>query len=207
MTMSVSVYFMQYNRQLFDRLKPYLSRFEQDDPVKPAGTEYHDHVIVVGYDEIARRALRILEDQYDQLVVVDRNVEHVEASQAAGYETLFGDFQYEKIRKDAGIKYANFVFSSSAQVGINRLILSETSDEATVFVEAETSTQADQLYELGADYVIMAPQLGIIQFLTYLESYLNGNEEFDHEIAADMELLESGRLFPDITDRPGGSDD
>ncbi len=207
MTMSVSVYFMQYNRQLFDRLKPYLSRFEQDDPVKPAGTEYHDHVIVVGYDEIARRALRILEDQYDQLVVVDRNVEHVEASQAAGYETLFGDFQYEKIRKDAGIKYANFVFSSSAQVGINRLILSETSDKATVFVEAETSTQADQLYELGADYVIMAPQLGIIQFLTYLESYLNGNEEFDHEIAADMELLESGRLFPDITDRPGGSDD
>jgi len=89
LTMSVSVYFMQYNRQLFERAEPYLSRFEQDDPVKPADTEYHDHVVVVGYDEIARRALRILEDQYDQLVVVDRNVDHVEASQAAGYETSF----------------------------------------------------------------------------------------------------------------------
>ena len=207
LTMSVSVYFMQYNRQLFERAKPYLSRFEQDDPVVPADTEYHDHVIVVGYDEIARRALRILDEQYDELVVVDRNVAHIEASQAAGYDTVFGDFQYEKIRKDAGIKYADFVFSSSAQLGINRLLLSETADDATVFVEAQTAEQADELYELGADYVVMAPQLGVEQFLAYLESYLDGTETFDRDIAADMELLKSGRLFPDITDRPGGSDD
>lgn len=207
MTMSVSVYFIQYNRQLFERAKPYLSRWEPDDPVKPADIEYHDHVIVVGYDEIARRALRILAEHYDDLVVVDRNVAHVEASQAAGYKTLFGDFKYEQIRKDAGIKYADFVFSSSAQMGINTLILAETSDEATVFVEAETSKQAERLYELGADYVIVAPQLGIEQFLAYLESYLDDRPTFDSQIAADMELLRSGQLFPDITDRPGGSDD
>ena len=207
LTMSVSVYFMQYNQQLFERAEPYLSRFEQAEPIRPADTEYRDHVLVVGYDEITRRALRILEDKYDQLVVVDRNVEHVEASQAAGYDTLFGDFQYQKIRKDAGIKYADFVFSSSAQMGINEMILGETSDDATVFVEAATADQAERLYELGADYVIMAPQLGIEQFIAYLETYVEHPAAFDREIAEDMELLESGRLFPDITDRPGGSDD
>ncbi|SDQ88118.1 cation:proton antiporter [Natronobacterium texcoconense] len=207
LTMSVSVYFIQYNKQLFERVKPHLSRWEQIDPVEPADTEYRDHVVVVGYDEIARRALRILEERYDEIVVVDRNVEHVEAIEKAGYEVLFGDFQYEKIRKDAGVKYADFVFSSSDQMEINEMILRETSEETTVFVEAKTAEEAEKLYDLGAGYVIMAPQLGVAQFMEYLESYVENRSSFDREIAADMELLRSGRLFPDITDRPGGDDD
>ncbi len=207
MTMSVSVYFIQYNRQLFERVEPSLSRWEQTDPVKPADTEYRDHVVVVGYDEIARRALRILEDRYDQIVVVDRNVAHAEAIEEAGYEVLFGDFQYEKIRKDAGIKYADFVFSSSVQMGINEIILDETAEGTTVFVEAATTEDATRLYELGAEYVILSPQLGVAQFIEYLESYFESKAAFDRETAADMELLETGHLFPDITDRPGGSDD
>lgn len=207
LTMSVSVYFIQYNQQLFDRAKPYLSRWEQTDPVQPAATEYRNHVVVVGYDEIARRALWILEDRYDEIVVVDRNVEHVEAIENAGYDALFGDFQYAKIRKDAGVKYADFVFSSSDQVEINEIILGETTEETTVFVEARTAEEAERLYDLGAEYVIMAPQLGVAQFIEYLESYLENRPTFDREIAADMELLRSGKLFPDISDRPGGDDD
>ena len=207
MTMSVSVYLMQYNQQLFDRVEPYLSQWEQTDPVTPADTEYRNHVVVIGYDEIARRALRILEDQYEDIVVVDRNVEHVEAIEDAGYEALFGDFQYEKIRKDAGLKYADFVFSSSDQLGINEIILGETSKDTTVFVEAKTADEAERLYDLGAEYVIMAPQLGVVQLIDYLGAYFENRSVFHREIAGDMALLRSGELFPDITDRPGGDDD
>ena len=207
MTMSVSVYFIQYNQQLFERVEPYLSHWEPSDPVTPADKEYRDHVVVVGYDEIARRALRILEDQYDDIVVVDRNVEHVEAIEDAGYKALFGDFRYEKIRKDAGLKYADFVFSSSDQLGINEIILEESSEDATVFVEARTAGEAEQLYELGAEYVITAPQLGVVQLIEYLDLYFENRSVFHREIADDMALLGSGELFPDITDRPGGDDD
>ena len=206
-TMSVSVYFIQFNRQLFERVAPYLARWEPTDPVETADTEYRDHVVVVGYDEIARRALRILEDQYDEIVVIDRNVEHVEAIEDAGYTALFGDFQHGKIRKEAGLKYATFVFSSSVQMGINEMLLRETTAETTVFVEAATAEEADRLYDLGADYVILAPQLGVAQFIEYLESYFENRRTFDRAIAADMGLLRSGKLFPDTADRPGGSDD
>ena len=207
LTMSVSVYFIQYNQQLFERVEPYLSRWEPTDPVKPASKEYRDHVVVVGYDEIARRALGILENQYDDIVVIDRNVEHVEAIEDAGYEALFGDFQYEKIRKDAGVKYADFVFSSSDQLAINEILLKDITEGTTVFVETATAEEAERLYELGADYVIMAPQLGVVQFIEYLESYFENRSIFNREVASDMELLGSGQLFPDITDRPGGDDD
>ncbi len=203
MTMSVSVYFMQYNRQLFERVKPYLERWEHADPVQPADTEYRNHVVVIGYDEIARRALQILEERYDDIVVVDRNVAHVEAIEEAGYDALFGDFQYGQIRKDAGLKYAAFVFSSSVQLEINEIILRETSADTTVIVEAATAEQEKRLYDLGAAYVIMAPQLGVAQFIEYLESYFKNRAVFDEKIAADLEKLRSGKLFPDITDRPG----
>lgn len=207
LTMSVSVYFIQYNTQLFERVETYLSRWEPQDPVKPADQEYRDHIVVIGFDEIARRALRILEHRYDDIVVVDRNVRHIEAIENAGYTPLFGDVQHEKIRKDAGIQKADFVFSSSVQVGINEILLNETEAQTTVFVEAARADEAERLYNLGADYVIMVPQLGIAQFLAYLESYVDDKADFERKIAADMDLLRSGKLFPDIVNRQGGNDD
>lgn len=202
-TMSVSVYFMQYNQQLFERAKPYLERWEHDDPVKPADTEYRDHVVVIGYDEITRRALQILKERYDDIVIVDRNVAHVEAIQEAGYDAMFGDFQFAQIRKDAGLKYASFVFSSSVQLEINEIILREAPADATVFAEAATAKQEKRLYDLGAAYVIMAPQLSVAQFIEYLDSYFKNRPDFDEKIAADMEKLRSGKLFPEITGPPG----
>ncbi|SNR51038.1 cation:proton antiporter [Halorubrum vacuolatum] len=207
MTMSVSVYFIQYNQQLFERVEPYLTRFEQSDPVKPAGTDHKNHVLVIGYDEITRRAIRILEAQYDDIVVVDRNVEHIKAVEGAGYEALFGDFKYAKIRKDAGVAYADFIFSSSVQLEINEILLEEASEETTVFVEAATTEQADRLYDLGADYVIMAPQLSVVQFIEYLRAYFSDRSTFERAVAADMELLESGLLFPEMKDRGGEDND
>ncbi len=206
MTMSVSVYFLQYNQQLFELVEPYIKRWEHDDPIQPGDTEFRNHVVVIGYDEIARRALRILEERYDDIVVVDRNVAHVEAVEEAGYHALFGDFQYAQIRKDAALKYADFVFSSSGQMEINEILLRETSDETTVFVEAATAEQEKRLYDLGAAYVLMVPQLGVAQFIKYLELYFEDSAAFDEMIRPDLELLRSGELFPDIAVRHGGHD-
>jgi len=139
--------------------------------------------------------------------VIDRNVSEVEAIEAAGYDAIFGDVKYETVRKEAGLKYADFVFSSSAQTDINHILLEETNDDATVFVEAECPDDAIDLYEKGADFVVMAPQLSADQLKRYFEVYLTQPEAFESVLAADLEILRSSELFPALRSVRGEIDD
>ena len=207
LTMALSVYVITYNEALLERVRPWLERFDQADTGRDETAAYHGHVVVIGFDEIARRAILQLDDRYEQIVVIDRNVSEIEAIEAAGYDAVFGDVKYKKIRKEAGVKYADFVFSSSVQTEINHLLLRETKPDATVFVEAEWPDDATDLYNRGADFVVMAPQLSADQLTQYLGAYFEAPETFESVIEADLELLRSSDLFP--TSRPswGETDD
>ena len=200
LTMAISVYVINYNTVLFERARPMLGRWESDEGGHDGPDGYHDHVVVVGFDEIARRAILLLEDRYDEIVVIDRNADEIEAIEAAGYDAVFGDVKYGKIRKEAGVGYADFVFSSSVQTDINQVLLNEVKEDARVFVEAEWPQDAADLYDRGADFVVMAPQLSADQLGRYLESYLTEPKEFDDARRADIEILRSNELFP--TTRP-----
>ena len=206
-TMGVSVYVIQYNSRLFKWAEPFVERWEAENATTPATDTYQNHVVVIGFDEIARRSLEVLETHYDQIVVIDRKTDHTEPIETAGYDVLFGDFRYAKIRKEAALKKADFVFSSSVQREINDILLNEVKEETTVFVEADTVTDAQELYEQGVDYVILSPHLAIEQLNEYLESYLDSPEAFDRAVESDMTFLRSGRLFPERSSHEGGDDD
>lgn len=207
LTMSISVYVINYNEMLLERARPMLGRWVDEDDEPPHSDEYHDHMVVIGFDEIARRAILLLEERYDQIVVIDRNVSEVEAIEKAGYDAVFGDATYKKIRKEAGVKYADFVFSSSVQTDLNHVLLEEVNEDATVFVEAEWPDDAARLYEQGADFVAIAPQLSATQLTHYLESYLTNPDEFESVLEKDLEILRSSELFPATRLPWGGSDD
>ena len=199
-TMSISVYFIQYNREIYELVKPWFDKLIGGGREKPPVEDFHNHAVIVGFDEIARRVILLLEDKYDDIVVIDRNIEEDEAIERTGFNAVFGDAKYEKIRKQAGIERADFVFSSSEQRRINEIILEETRAGATVLVEAKTEKDADRLYESGADYVVLAPQLAADQLKRYLEAYLKDTVDFEKIVEADLEILRSDELFP--TTRP-----
>jgi hypothetical protein len=76
-----------------------------------------------------------------------------------------------------------------------------------VFAEAEWPEDAADLYECGADFVVIAPQLSAEQLTRYLESHLTNPEEFETVIEADLELLRSTELFPTTRSAWGETDD
>lgn len=196
LTMSVSVYVISYNSILFDIARPYLHRWTGDDDEQPQPDGYRDHVVLVGFDEIARRAVPLLNERFDEIVVIDRHISEVESIEKAGYDAIFGDVKYETIRKEAGTKYADFIFSSSIQSDVNELLLKEAHDDAVVFVEAEWPEDAIHLYSLGADYVILTSQLSAEQLKMYLEAYLTESDEFNRLLEADLDIIRSNELFP-----------
>jgi len=207
-TMSVSVYFIEYNSRLFELARPYLSRWDTESEFAGEKKEYRDHAVVIGYDEVTKNALPLLAEHYEDVVVVDRRADHVETLDSEGYDAVYGDFRSATIRKDAALKKAEFVLSSSVQLEVNKALLEEVGGDATVIVEAERTEDALELYERGAHYVIVSGRLAADRLADYLEAYLLGNEALERAIRSDIELLESPDPFPGTHERlQGGLDD
>ncbi|ARS91245.1 cation:proton antiporter [Natrarchaeobaculum aegyptiacum] len=204
-TMSVSVYFIEYNHQLFKRVEPYLSRWEGDDDFEGGKREYRDHAVVIGYDEVTRNAVPLLADHYEDVVVVDRTVSHVETLEDEGYDAVYGDFRNYTIRKDVALKKADFVLSSSVEPDVNKALLREAGEDATVFVEAEHVDDARELYDRGAHCVIMTTHLAGDRLADYLRAYFEDEPALEEAIELDVEQLGSTDPFPATPERMGGA--
>ncbi|MFU8868379.1 cation:proton antiporter [Natronococcus sp.] len=203
-TMAVSVYFIEFSHPLFERFEPTLSRWTGDGAFEGEKREYRDHAVVIGYDEVTRNALPVLADRYDDVVVVDRTVEHIEALEEEGYDAIYGDFRNATIRKDAAVKKADFALSSSVQPEINKALLREVADDAVVFVEAERLEDARDLYDRGAHCVVVPPYFAADRLAEYLRAYLEEEPVLEDAFDADAELLASSEPFPTTAEQLGG---
>jgi voltage-gated potassium channel Kch len=189
LTMSLSVYIINYNHAIYERVQPWFSRFESEGKGDVDLPEYRDHAVAIGYDEVTRSALPFLEREFGHVVVIDRKTAHVEALEEAGYDAIYGDFRHGEIRKAASLKQAAFVLSSTVQPEVNKALLAEVPEDATVFVEADWIEDARELYDLGAHYVIMSTHLTAERISEYLELYFEDPESFREYISDDLDRI------------------
>ncbi len=204
LTMAISVYFIEYSRPLHARLAPLLKRWDTEGGFEAGKREYRDHAVVIGYDKVTRNALPLLAEHYDDVVIVDRRVDHIKALEQEGYKAIYGDFRNATIRKAAALKRAAFVLSSSVEVDVNRALLREIASDAVVFVEAEQVQDARELYANGAHCVILSAHLAGERLAEYLSTYLNDLGEFERVVEADAELLADVAPLPRIHDKMVG---
>ena len=194
-TMAVSVYVIKYNQQLYDWARPWLTTVWSEEGRDGESHAYEGHAVAIGLDPLTERVLPLLQDTYGEVVVIDRKTEHIDQLRADGtYEYVFGDFRHGKVRKEAKLEKAAFVISSSVEVDVNELVIAESAPDATVFVEAERADDAAQLYERGAEYVVMSTHLTAEKVSAYLADYFEDRERFLEAIGPDLERLDRRTL-------------
>lgn len=201
-SMALSVYVLEYNHEIYERVAPALQRFDSAAVRDETDTRWRDHAVVVGYDPMTRTALPVLDSVYD-VVVVDRTIEHVEELERAGYDVVYGDIRHDEIRKTVGLKRAAFLLSSTQETAVNAAILSDIPHSATTLVEARWTTDALELYEQGADYVLLASRLAGDRLAEYVELFFESPDEFESVVARDEVILQE--LVPPTSE--GKTDD
>ncbi|MCU4754204.1 cation:proton antiporter [Halobacteria archaeon AArc-curdl1] len=189
-TMTVSTYIVANNHAIYERLEPWFARFESETDRDADLKTYNNHAIAIGYDEITASVLPLLEERYDDVVIIDRKTEHIDAIEEAPYDYVFGDFRHSEIRKEANLSGADFVLSSSVEREVNEALLEEVGADALVFVEAERIDDARSLYAKGATYVVMSTHLTAELLSEYVEHYLTDRSAFDAVTRADIDRLD-----------------
>jgi Kef-type K+ transport system membrane component KefB len=187
-TMTVSSYFITYNRDLLERARPFLRFFESDEKTDVEVKKLQNHAVILGYDEMAANVLPAVEEVYEDILIIDSRSENVEELSRLKHEYIYGDFKHGEIRNSARLQQANLVISISAEHSVNLQILEDVED-ATVFLKAKSDDEALELYELGAHYVIRENVLTAEQLSNYLELYLEDRDAFRKELEVEKEKI------------------
>lgn len=179
MTSSVMIY---RNEQMHSFFKPYLWGEDHED-----GNEFDkrkDHTLIVGYDDSMKH---LVERLPLPICIVDSNPDLVSTLTESEHDYIYGNIFNREIRNEADIKDAGILISLVPRFETTKQLIQEASEDALKVVRAETANEAQELYLLGADYVIVGGVLVGERLEEVLRAW-NTDQKFN-EIRRDKELV------------------
>jgi Kef-type K+ transport system membrane component KefB len=165
-TLVATSYLIKYDSQIYSKLSRLLSVFEfrKKETYKLAhSVEDHFDAVLFGCDRIGYSILSTFRKLKYKFLVVDFNPEVIHELAGRGISCIYGDFDDAEIMHKINLKKLKLFISTIPDFKANaRLIrnVRNTNKSSVIFVTAVTINEALELYEKGADYVIMPHFLG-----------------------------------------------
>jgi Trk K+ transport system NAD-binding subunit len=194
-----------YADTVFKLISPFLNRFERKKLVtqKPKKKKYK--AILLGYDRIGYSILRSFSSIRGDCLVIDYSLKVIRKLKAKGIDCVYGDADDEEFLEEIHVRDAKLIVSTVPTKESNLLLLSllHNNDNTVAIVSAREIGDALELYEKGADYVILPHFLGG-RFADHLIKKARANKEKykkerKKEIQQLQERLARGHQYPDTT--------
>lgn len=150
LTMVATSYLIQDGERIYRRFAAYLTffpgRIRETPPQK-----FKDHTIIFGCHRMGRR---ILEAVKSDKIVVDFNPEIVGELKAEGIPVVYGDMEDVEVLEAVNVKGASRIISTNPSKESNLFIIHQAG-KAEIVVTAKDLQTARELYQAGANYVIL----------------------------------------------------
>ncbi|MFP4045756.1 MAG: cation:proton antiporter [Candidatus Aenigmatarchaeota archaeon] len=189
-TMAVSTYLIKFNDQLYRRLKPYMKFLESEEKGDVEMKTMENHAIIVGYNEMTRRLVPVLKEKFGDVVVIDKNPHYIELMRNSEAEFVFGNLKHGEMRKSVGLARADMVVSLAPDEAVNRRIIEGSKKDVLLFLRANDREEAAELYDLGADFVIIKRMLSAEKMTEYIEAFLQERGTFEDMIEGDKQIID-----------------
>ncbi|MFB6200094.1 MAG: cation:proton antiporter [Candidatus Nanohaloarchaea archaeon] len=182
-----------FNKQKAEKLlEPVIKLFEAEEKTDLEIKSVKDHAVVLGYDTLTQNLMDELEHQYSDIVIIDKNPDNVEKLAEQSHEFIFGDFRHSEIRESAAIRDAAIIISTASSFEVNKEVVEFSNHDTTLFVEADTVDQAEELYEMGADYVIVRNIIAGEKLGELLKTFFNNRQKFKEKAEQHKNSLNYG---------------
>lgn len=191
LTMSISSYGIQYNREIYKRIDHLLEFLEHEDKTDVDVASLKDHIVIIGYDEVIREILPKLKTINKDIMVVDRETDNIELlNEKEDIEYIYGDISHGNIREAANIKNSELIISLVPSFSTNKQILRDKQRDSRAFIKGSNFEDAAELYDLGADYVIIKNLISSEKLSEYLETYIEDKNLFNEETKSDLDKID-----------------
>ncbi len=173
-------YIMKYEMFFYNKLIPILAYLEKLSLTKRdkdfAHTRSKKKVLLFGSGKMGEMFLRSLKRVKRHLLVVDFDPEVIEDLRKRKIPSFYGDMTNHEILKHINFDHAKFIISAipNAQDNLRLLLyLRQVKSRALTFVTAITMEEALDLYDAGADYVIIPAIMSGESVAQLLEKFMD----------------------------------
>ncbi|MFT4310306.1 MAG: cation:proton antiporter [Candidatus Woesearchaeota archaeon] len=171
-TIVFSTYMVMFGERLYKILHPILHRFEKKrikDSYQGVQGKKHD-IIIFGMNRIGSSLLDYVQTTKKSCLVIDHNPDTVKTLKKRSIPSIYGDASNAEFISECDFRDVQLVICTVPDIEANELILltaKQDNAQAMVIVTASQVDTALELYEKGADFVIVPHFLGG-QYITSL---------------------------------------
>jgi Kef-type K+ transport system membrane component KefB len=163
-SIAVSTYFINYSEPIFRSIEKELSLFEKTnhDLSLEKGLRHYD-LVLFGYKKGGHEFIKLFQSLHKRFVVIDFDPEAIEQMEQQGINCIFGDATDIELLQEVGIDKAHLIVSMISDHEANVFLLKlveKINPKAIVVVHAESVHKANDLYAIGASYVVIPHYIG-----------------------------------------------
>lgn len=193
LTIVISSYLIIHSHKIYMMISHHLSFFERKD-IQNKKINYfneHNHAIVFGYHRIGTHIIQVLKKSKIPFIVIDYDPDTEDVLSKKNIPHIYGDASDPEILETIGISKAKLVISTVPEYHDNMLIIKKVKiwKNVRVIVTANQIKEALELYDAGADYVIVPHHLGGEKFETMLEDFLKAPGKVSKERTKHLNVL------------------
>ncbi|MBN2458794.1 cation:proton antiporter [Candidatus Woesearchaeota archaeon] len=162
-TIAGSTYMIIYSDFIFSKVSRLLSCFEKKCVKEKELPEMRYDYVLLGYNRIGFSIIRAFSKITKSFLVVDFNPSVVKELQREGLPAIYGDAEDSELLEHLEIRKSSVVVSTVPEKETNILVLdviSKAKKKPVVILTARQINDAFELYDRGADYVILPHFLG-----------------------------------------------
>ena len=166
-TITISSYYIKFDKELFRYLSPltktFLSigaphrHFEMHEP------DEKYEIILIGYDRIGYSVVKTARNIGRKLLVVDFNPDIIKRLMKEKISCMYGDIGDLELMERIDFRHTDIVISTVPDIRDNKFLIQSVKSKhhsTAVIVTANMIEEALELYDYGADYVILPHFLG-----------------------------------------------
>ncbi len=197
-TIILTTYFIKYEEEIYRKLsKPLsfldkLSRKNMESADIPISRNYE--AILCGYNRIGFSIVKTLKKMKKEVLVVDFNPEVVRHLTAQNISSIYGDIGDIEVLERMNFKKAKILISTVPTKSDSLLLIDfarKENNKIIILVTASQIQEALDLYDAGADYVVMPHFLGGHYVSVLIEKFDVGLAKIlEHKIQNIKELKE-----------------
>tara|TARA_Y100000310_G_scaffold314887_1_gene364736 strand:- start:185 stop:1897 length:1713 start_codon:yes stop_codon:yes gene_type:complete len=181
LSIALTSYILKYELIVYNWLIPILKHFEKlSRRHKKLGySKSFDRrtVLLVGAHKMGGMFLRSLKKVSKQLLVIDFNPETVERLREQKISAMYGDIANREVLRRINFNKAKVIISTVHQVKDNLALLkhiqNNTKSKALTFLTGKTMDDALELYDAGADYVVIPDIMSGEQVAQLLDKHMH----------------------------------
>jgi len=178
-TMSLTTYYIGYERRFFSWFSWPLNIFNKFKTKKEEleySSDKHKKIILFGCHRMGSLFLKDFQESKKNVMVVDYNPEIIASLINKKIPCVYGDFIDKEILEKTNIKNAEMIISTIPGIEDNLLLIKKINQlnvTVPVIVTANRISEALELYDSGAEYVILPQIIGAQKAFELLQRVKN----------------------------------